>query len=327
MATAAWGRRNLGQFPKEDANEIYKKHCYENATKVVNLSDANNDDLRVVGSVSNITSEMYERIPESLIENENENKNENENDSKVEVFASLSIVQVDKIIDIDDQKEVGNNINMNEDVIDNNNNNDSNNNNNDNNNDNNNNNNDNNNDNNNNNNNSNDNNCIIPQKLSLPNGLEICEVWAGSEYSIVADERGYLWSSGWNEHGNLGRGPGSDFILSDGWLKVMRREIKSMSKIGRCDNDTDNNGYNSYNSNINNSNNKSNINNGNNGNNDTTDDNNENIDEDVRNALSTTSCNTDKMQDEDVLQHVQLSVLWEGALACGGGHVLCLTDL
>lgn len=25
------------------------------------------------------------------------------------------------------------------------------------------------------------------------------------------------------------------------------------------------------------------------------------------------------------LEHVQLSVVWEGALACGGGHVLCLT--
>jgi alpha-tubulin suppressor-like RCC1 family protein len=39
---------------------------------------------------------------------------------------------------------------------------------------------------------------------SLPEGHKISEIWCGSEFTVVADEEGYLWACGWNEHGNLG---------------------------------------------------------------------------------------------------------------------------
>lgn len=48
---------------------------------------------------------------------------------------------------------------------------------------------------------------ILPRELPrLPCGGDIAEVWCGSEYTIVSSELGYLWSCGWNEHGNLGIG-------------------------------------------------------------------------------------------------------------------------
>lgn len=111
-----------------------------------------------------------------------------------------------------------------------------------------------------------------PQPLShLPNKSAIREVWTGSEFTVVADEEGLVWSCGWNEHGNLGRGKGlndsncngvNDFRSSDKWVAVMRR--------------------------------RSNVQEGNN--------------------------------DDDMYEHLRLTVVWEGALSCGGGHVLGLTD-
>jgi alpha-tubulin suppressor-like RCC1 family protein len=41
---------------------------------------------------------------------------------------------------------------------------------------------------------------------SLPIHGHISEIWCGSEYTVVSDEAGMLWSCGWNEHGNLGNG-------------------------------------------------------------------------------------------------------------------------
>ena len=40
----------------------------------------------------------------------------------------------------------------------------------------------------------------------LPNGSQIIEVWCGAEHTIAADYQGCLWSSGWDEHGVLGKG-------------------------------------------------------------------------------------------------------------------------
>jgi hypothetical protein len=40
----------------------------------------------------------------------------------------------------------------------------------------------------------------------LPNGLAMSNVWCGSEFTIVSDAVGGLWSAGWNEHGTLGTG-------------------------------------------------------------------------------------------------------------------------
>eukprot|EP01038_Epipyxis_sp_PR26KG_P004346 gene4346-6150_t len=94
-----------------------------------------------------------------------------------------------------------------------------------------------------------------PVPLSpLPEGNEICEVWCGSEYTIAADQaNGHLWSSGWNEHGNLGNGSqtitrGNDNGVGNGWSKVINSEG----------------------------------------------------------------------------EQVKLSLVWEGAVACGGGHAVCI---
>jgi alpha-tubulin suppressor-like RCC1 family protein len=58
----------------------------------------------------------------------------------------------------------------------------------------------------------------IPKHLaSLPNGLKMTEIWAGSEYSLVTDEENCLWGCGWNEHGNLGLGNGE---IASIWRKV-----------------------------------------------------------------------------------------------------------
>ena len=86
---------------------------------------------------------------------------------------------------------------------------------------------------------------FIPKILKrLPNNRIMKEIWAGSEYTIVSDTDGYLWSTGWNEHGNLGNG---HYEASNGhWSPI--------------------------------------VSNGN---------------------------------------QIKLSLIWEGSLACGGGHVLC----
>lgn len=113
-----------------------------------------------------------------------------------------------------------------------------------------------------------------PQRLILPHGLIVREVWAGSEYTVVADQDGYLWATGWNEHGNLGRGTGGlAFVSSDGWVKVMHSDKSLGSSAANC----------------------------------------EQLTGDSREGVA----------EADL--HVRLSVVWEGAVSCGGGHVLALT--
>jgi alpha-tubulin suppressor-like RCC1 family protein len=98
----------------------------------------------------------------------------------------------------------------------------------------------------------------IPQHLPpLPCECEIIEVWSGSEYTIVADNYGKLWSCGWNEHGNLGTG---SYVSMSTWTKVMKG-----------------------------------------------------------NDFNINSCNIN-----DVDTQIKLNVVWEGSLACGGGHVICM---
>lgn len=108
-----------------------------------------------------------------------------------------------------------------------------------------------------------------PQGLVLPPGLTVREVWSGSEFSVVADQHGYLWATGWNEHGNLGRDTeGLAFVSSDGWVKVMHSD-KSLAAV---------NG---------------------------------------KQVMEGREGASDR--------HVRLSVVWEGAVSCGGGHILALT--
>ena len=61
---------------------------------------------------------------------------------------------------------------------------------------------------------------VHPVLLPLPPDVSsIHSLWAGSEFTVAADDAGGLWASGWNEHGNLGAG---DFADSSGsaWVPV-----------------------------------------------------------------------------------------------------------
>ena len=110
-----------------------------------------------------------------------------------------------------------------------------------------------------------------PQRLVLPHGLSVREVWAGSEYTVVADQDGYLWATGWNEHGNLGRDTERlAFVSTDDWVKVMHNDRSSQSSV-----------------------------------------------------VSGEQVPRDRGGVADL--HVRLSVVWEGAVSCGGGHILAIT--
>lgn len=112
-----------------------------------------------------------------------------------------------------------------------------------------------------------------PQRLVLPPGLTVREVWAGSEFTVTADQHGYLWATGWNEHGNLGRDTeGLAFVSSDGWVKVMHSDKSPAALNG---------------------------------------------------GQVTEGREGDREGASDL--HVRLSVVWEGAVSCGGGHILALT--
>ena len=88
----------------------------------------------------------------------------------------------------------------------------------------------------------------------LPDDSNFFEVWAGSEFTIVADDYGKLWSCGWNEHGNLGN---DNYLNGTVWTPVLK---------------------------------------------------------------------TDKNYVGNKLCHMKLSIVWEGALSCGGAHVLAITN-
>lgn len=125
---------------------------------------------------------------------------------------------------------------------------------------------------------------VHPQELKLPHGVCVREVWAGSEFTIVADDHGYLWASGWNAHGNLGRGSVCSFESSDGWVKVMTTP-QSGDALGVGQ-------------------------------------------EGIPDVKIDSSRGSDDIEEGSGSgQHVRLSTIWEGALSCGGGHVLCLTDM
>lgn len=126
-----------------------------------------------------------------------------------------------------------------------------------------------------------------PQRLSLPHGLCIREVWAGTEFTVVADEMGDLWACGWNEHGNLGRGGSLAFESSHEWVKVLSSKHRDEGMMQP------------------------------------------EIEEVEVEARAVDCLRGEKMSPGSAVTHghqVRLSTVWEGALACGGGHVLCLTD-
>ena len=263
LATAAWGRRDLGQFPKEildQCNGNSRQTAVRNfdkndiqSTEALTLNVGDKSRTLDMDMEINMSSEVEIEVEVEVEESKNES-----NGSSPSINAQETI------------SGEGNDITDGGKTI----------------------------------------HCKVPQELSLPNGLSICEIWTGSEFTVVADEQGFLWSSGWNEHGNLGRGQGCDFVSSDEWVKVMRvkRKDDSYSEF-----DSDSHSHSDSHS-------------------DSHFDVDRNVPRSSGNDISdflhsSGTCNSDsEAQIQKALEHVRLSVVWEGALACGGGHVLCLTD-
>jgi hypothetical protein len=76
----------------------------------------------------------------------------------------------------------------------------------------------------------------IPRLLKpLPEGLELGDVWCGSEFTLVADSTyGSLWGCGWNEHGNLGVGqPSLPASTSSSSWEAVRRQPCAQTSGGR----------------------------------------------------------------------------------------------
>lgn len=58
----------------------------------------------------------------------------------------------------------------------------------------------------------------VPRPLPLPEGVgEAASLHCSSESSVLVGRDGSVWTSGWNEHGNLGLGHTDD---SHTWTKV-----------------------------------------------------------------------------------------------------------
>jgi hypothetical protein len=134
--------------------------------------------------------------------------------------------------------------------------------------------------------------------------LEMVEVWCGSEFTIAADSTRGLWGCGWNEHGNLGSGElqlvteGSGG--GDGELTV-ENNINSQAGVSGTNTSTS-----------------------------------ESINSiDKIKIVNSSNNNPHSVQkewkpvvhahDDSALdqQAVRLLHVWEGALSCGGGHVVC----
>ena len=280
LATAAWGRRDLGQFPKE----ILGQHNGNSTQTAARNSDEN--DCQGMENTNRNVSENISALDMERNRNMNMNMNMNmniESEFEVDVIrkdsnepSSSSSIKIE--IDNDQRKQENNVQNITSNKV----------------------------------NNISDSDktlhCSTPHKLSLPNGLSICEIWAGSEFTVVADEQGFLWSSGWNEHGNLGRGSGSDFVSSDDWVKVMRSKCV-LDSDSHSHSDTDSSPDPDSDCDVDSSSPRS----------------SDKEFSDVIDSSGTSTC-YGRIQKQEVQEHVRLSVVWEGALACGGGHVLCLTD-
>ena len=291
LATAAWGRRDVGQFPGEILDQ-----CNGNSTQTAARNSYKNDiqsieDLSLnVGDESSTLDMEMEINMNSEVEVEVEVEVE---ESKNESNGSSSSINAQETINNE-----GNDITDGGKTI----------------------------------------HCKFPQKLSLPNGLSICEIWTGSEFTVVADEQGFLWSSGWNEHGNLGRGQGCDFLSSDEWVKVMRLKCKDDSEFNSDSHSDSHPDSHSQSDSHPDSHSDSDSHSGSRPNSHSHSDSkfrsgvDRNVPRSSGNDISdflhsSGTCNSEsEAQIQRVLEHVRLSVVWEGALACGGGHVLCLTD-
>lgn len=78
---------------------------------------------------------------------------------------------------------------------------------------------------------------ILPHLMTSIPGENMWEVWCGSEFTVACSEDGTLWSTGWNEHGNLGigkRGASIEPHCYD-WLPVRGSSVSSLSEINDRD--------------------------------------------------------------------------------------------
>ena len=74
---------------------------------------------------------------------------------------------------------------------------------------------------------------ILPHLMTPIPGGNMWEVWCGSEYTISCSREGALWSTGWNEHGNLGIGKGSESpeLYYYYWQPVSENNILPQCKV------------------------------------------------------------------------------------------------
>jgi alpha-tubulin suppressor-like RCC1 family protein len=129
------------------------------------------------------------------------------------------------------------------------------------------------------------------------NNKKIGEIWCGSEFVVAADETdGSLWSCGWNEHGNLGVG----FLsINDNIANNDNNNDENSAVTAKCEDDNDVSAITKNNRNNDHNNNNININNDNNG--------------------------WKKVVNKDGEQ-IKIKDLYEGFLACGGSHVICIAE-
>ena len=84
---------------------------------------------------------------------------------------------------------------------------------------------------------------LLPTCLTkLPGGHHFTDVWTAAESTFATDEGGLLWSSGWNEHGNLGTGDCENRVTwsqvstanKDGQLRQIRLALRNCAEAFAC---------------------------------------------------------------------------------------------
>ena len=124
---------------------------------------------------------------------------------------------------------------------------------------------------------------------SLGSPPQIVEVWCGSEFTIAADANGGLWGCGWNEHGNLGIGKPAAAVSNTGAVVNNSSNCVSNSAVDDEEEDSVHSVVRMW-----------------------------------KPIMRSGSLAMDDCSVDGVLDQVRLSHVWEGAVACGGGHVIAL---
>lgn len=133
--------------------------------------------------------------------------------------------------------------------------------------------------------------CWEPRPLSaLPvTGAEIAELWCGSEFTMAADDAGLLWACGWNEHHNLGCTE-SENHSTTGSTSIPVVNVDQWRPVYMQDMTFKGHGI---------------------------------KDDKKERIVDDNSSNGTSVQ----LTHLRLAALWDGSVACGGGHCMALTHI